>query len=84
MNLTWTPEAWEEYLHWQSMDKKTLRRINDLIKDIMRSPFSGIGDPEALRHNLSGFWSRRINLEHRLVYEVQKEQITIVQCRFHY
>ena len=76
--------AWEDYLYWQANDKAMLKKINALIKDIERNPFSGLGKPEALRHELSGFWSRRIDPGHRLVYKVEAERISIVQCRFHY
>ncbi len=84
--LAWTPRAWEDYLFWQRHDPKTLRRVNELIRDILRSPFEGIGKPEALRYDLVGHWSRRIDAEHRLVYryEVDEERVVIVQCRFHY
>lgn len=84
MTLLWTEKGWEHYLHWQETDKKVLKRINDLIKAIQREPFSGLGDPEPLRHDWSGFWSRRIDREHRLVYEVVDQTLTIVQCRYHY
>jgi toxin YoeB len=76
--------AWEDYLYWQSHDKKVLKRINTLIKEISRQPFTGIGDPEPLKHHWSGYWSRRIDLEHRLVYKVSDGEIVIVQCRYHY
>ncbi|ODN66700.1 Txe/YoeB family addiction module toxin [Methylophaga muralis] len=82
--LSWTDEAWKDYLYWQGQDKKTLRRINKLITDVMRSPFEGIGKPEALKENLSGFWSRRIDDTHRLVYAVEDSAITIISCRYHY
>ncbi|AFI83642.1 Txe/YoeB family addiction module toxin [Methylophaga nitratireducenticrescens] len=82
--LSWTDEAWKDYLYWQGQDKKTLRRINKLITDVQRSPFEGIGKPEALKENLSGFWSRRIDDTHRLVYAVEDSAITIVSCRYHY
>ena len=82
--LSWTDEAWKDYLYWQSQDKKTLRRINKLIIDVKRSPFEGIGKPEALKENLSGFWSRRIDDTHRLVYAVEDTTITIISCRYHY
>lgn len=82
--LSWTDEAWKDYLYWQGQDKKTLRRINKLIIDVMRSPFEGIGKPEALKENLSGFWSRRIDDTHRLVYAVEDSAITIISCRYHY
>ena len=84
MKLIWAKEAWEDYLYWQSQDKKVLKRINSLIKDVMRHPFEGIGDPEPLKHNWSGYWSRRINKEHRLVYKSLKGEIWIAQCRYHY
>ena len=76
--------AWEDYLYWQGQDKKTLKKINGLIKDIKRNPFKGIGSPEPLKHDLSGYWSRRITLEHRLVYRVTNDEIRILQCRYHY
>lgn len=84
MKLIFAQKAWEDYLYWQRYDKKILKRVNTLIKDIQRNPFSGIGDPEPLKYNWSGFWSRRITKEHRLVYAVEKESILIAQCRFHY
>jgi toxin YoeB len=76
--------AWEDYLYWQQTDKSTLRKINSLIKEIERTPFEGTGKPEPLKYNLAGWWSRRLNLEHRLVYRVEKESIIILQCRNHY
>lgn len=84
MIIVWIEEGWEDYLFWQQVDKKTLRKINELIKAIQRTPFEGIGKPEALKENLSGWWSRRINLEDRLVYKVEQNQIVILQCRKHY
>ena len=84
MILSWTDEAWNDYLNWQSTDKQTLKRINLLIKDVIRSPFEGIGKPEPLKHNLSGLWSRRIDKTNRLVYEVLDQQILIISCRYHY
>jgi toxin YoeB len=84
MNLSWSLHAWDDYLHWQRTDKRLLKRINNLIRDIIRDPFDGLGDPEPLRHNLSGYWSRRINREHRLVYKVESSTLIIVQCRYHY
>ena len=84
MRLAFTPQAWEDCLHWQARDRNILARINDLIKDIQRSNFSGIGKPEPLRGDLSGCWSRRINREHRLVYAVRDEQVIVLQCRCHY
>ncbi|WP_429281505.1 Txe/YoeB family addiction module toxin [Paraburkholderia sp. GAS41] len=80
----WTAEAWDDYVYWQGQDKKTLRRINQLIKDMQRTPFEGIGKPEPLKENLTGFWSRRIDETNRLVYEVDSAQINIVSCRYHY
>lgn len=84
MKVVFAKAAWEDYLYWQETDRKILRRINVLIKEIARSPFEGIGDPEPLKHNWSGFWSRRINKEHRLVYAVEGESLLIAQCRYHY
>lgn len=84
MNLTFASSAWEDYIYWQTTDKKMLKRINTLIKDIKREPFKGLGEPEPLKYNWSGYWSRRINLEHRLVYKVTDQAILIAQCRYHY
>jgi toxin YoeB len=84
MILAWAEHAWDDYLYWQTIDKKTLKRINTLIQDIKRNPFTGIGDPEPLKHNWSGYWSRRIDREHRLIYKADATTITIVQCRYHY
>ncbi|MDA3902435.1 MAG: Txe/YoeB family addiction module toxin [Desulfuromusa sp.] len=84
MILAWAEKAWEDYIYWQQKDKKLLKRINTLVKDIKRQPFEGIGDPEPLRHNWSGYWSRRIDREHRLVYKVTDDAIIIAQCRYHY
>jgi toxin YoeB len=86
MSLLWSNEAWEDYLYWQQNDQKVLRAINDLIKDIRRDPFKGLGKPEPLKHNLSGWWSRRITREHRLVYRASgknAESVEIIQCRYH-
>ncbi len=83
-NLTWTDAGWSDYIYWQSQDKKTLKRINKLIDNILRSPFEGIGKPEALKENLSGFWSRRIDDTNRLVYAVNDTHITIIACKYHY
>ena len=83
MNKTWHEKAWNEYVYWQTQDKKTLKRINDLLKDISRHPFSGIGKPESLRHK-PGYWSRRIDEANRIVYKVDDNQIIIVQCMGHY
>ena len=84
MNKIWTDEAWEDYLYWQTQDKKTLKRINQLIKDIDRNGNNGIGMPEALSDNLAGFWSRRIDETNRLVYRIKGGQLEIAQCRSHY
>jgi toxin YoeB len=81
---TWTDDAWEDYLYWQTQDKKTLKRINKLINDVKRSPFEGIGKPEPLQEKLSGFWSRSIDDTNRLVYAVDERAITIISCRYHY
>ena len=84
MILKFAETAWEDYLYWQTADRKTLRRINRLIAAIQREPFSGIGKPEPLRGNWSGFWSRRIDSEHRLVYAVEHDELLLAQCRYHY
>ena len=83
-DIKWDFDAWKDYLSWQNQDKNTLKRINELIKDTTRDPFHGIGKPEALRGNLSGFYSRRINSEHRLVYAVDETTIYIIACKGHY
>jgi toxin YoeB len=82
--LAWTDEAWDSYVYWQSQDKKTLKRINKLIKATKSTPFTGIGKPEPLKENLSGLWSRRIDDLNRLVYAVDDRYLTIISCRFHY
>ncbi len=82
--LSWTTEAWNDYVHWQNQDKKTLKRINKLINDVKRSPFVGIGKPEPLKENLAGFWSRRIDDTNRLVYAIDDKAVTIISCRYHY
>ena len=82
--LSWTDEAWNSYAYWQTQDKKTLKRINNLISDVKRSPFDGIGKPEPLKENLSGLWSRRIDDTNRLVYAVDDTAITVISCRYHY
>jgi len=82
--IAWTDRAWEEYIYWQTQDRKTLKRINILIKDTKRNSFSGVGKPEPLRESLSGFWSRRIDDTNRLVYAVDDVYITIISCRKHY
>ena len=84
MKLIFTENAWEDYLYWQKTDKKQLKRINLLIRDITRDPFEGIGKPEPLKHALSGYWSRRINDEHRIVYKINQDSLLIAQLRFHY
>jgi toxin YoeB len=84
MKLIFDQQAWEDYQYWIETDKKILKRINKLIKDIQRNPYDGIGDPEPLKYDWSGFWSRRITKEHRLVYGVESNVIVIAQCRFHY
>jgi toxin YoeB len=82
--LAWTNDAWADYLYWQGQDKKTLKRINKLITDTKRSPFEGIGKPEPLKENLSGFWSRRVDESNRLVYAVSDSHVTVISCRYHY
>jgi toxin YoeB len=82
--LAWTKEAWDDYVYWQCQDRKTLKRINRLILDAQRTPFEGIGKPEPLKENLSGFWSRRIDESNRLVYIVDDNRLTIISCRYHY
>ncbi|MCF6211443.1 MAG: Txe/YoeB family addiction module toxin [Gammaproteobacteria bacterium] len=82
--LAWTHEAWSDYVYWQGQDRKTLKRINRLIADTQRNPFEGIGKPEPLKENLSGFWSRRIDETNRLVYVINDHQLTIISCRYHY
>ena len=84
MNLVWSDKSWEDYISWQSTDKKVLKKINSLIKDIKRNPFEGIGKPEPLKYELAGCWSRRITNEHRLVYEIDDGKINIVSCKYHY
>lgn len=84
MNFSFTPQSWDEYIDWQVQDKKIIKKINDLLKDILRHPYEGIGKPEALKNNLSGFWSRRINDKHRLVYRIIDDQCQIIQCKGHY
>ncbi len=84
MNLIFSTNAWEDYLYWQKIDKKTIKRINQLLKDIQRNPYEGIGKPEPLKHGLSGYWSRRINDEHRIVYKHEEDSIKIAQLRYHY
>ncbi len=82
--LAWTPEAWTDYLYWQQQDRKTLRRVNLLLAAALRDPFDGVGKPEALKQNLAGFWSRRIDDTNRLVYAVSDSHLTVISCRYHY
>ncbi len=82
--LVWTRDAWEDYLWWNRQDRKTIKRINTLIRDALRHPFEGIGKPEALRESLSGFWSRRIDQTNRLVYVLDNDDLVIISCRYHY
>ena len=82
--LQWDADAWDDYVYWQSQDRKTLKRINTLIKDMLRNPFEGIGKPEPLKENLSGFWSRRIDDANRIVYAVDEDYVYIIECRNHY
>lgn len=84
MNITFSKNAWEDYTNWLSVDKKILKKINELIKDISRTPFDGKGKPEPLKYDLAGFWSRRIDREHRLVYQVVENEILIYSCKYHY
>lgn len=84
MKLLFVEDAWDDYLYWQKTDKKILKRINTLIKETKRTPFSGIGKPEPLRFDMAGCWSRRIDAEHRLVYKADDNQLIILQCRYHY
>lgn len=84
MHLIWADEAWDDYLYWQGEDRKTLRKINELIKDIIRHPFNGIGKPEPLRGDFSGFWSRRIDGKNRIIYRVTEDGIEIASCKTHY
>lgn len=84
MIIAWSKDAWEDYLYWQTRDKTKLKRINRLIKETIRNPFSGTGKPELLKHDFTGYWSRRIDREHRLVYKVSEDTLYIIQCRYHY
>ena len=84
MKLVFVEDAWEDYIYWQSNDKSMLKRINTLIKECMREPFGGLGKPEPLRFDMAGYWSRRINAEHRLVYKFDDDKLIILQCRYHY
>ncbi len=84
MNILFVEDAWDDYLYWQKTDKNKLKRINELIKVCLREPYTGIGKPEALKFDMAGYWSRRIDAERRLVYKVEIHNIIIVQCRYHY
>lgn len=84
MKLIFVEESWEDYQYWQKTNKSILHRINEIIKDITRSPFEGIGKPEPLRYKYKGYWSRRIDQEHRLIYKISGDKVWIVKCRFHY
>ncbi len=84
MKIIFVDESWEDYLYWQKTDRKILERINNLVKDISRYPYTGLGKPEPLKYKYQGFWSRRITEEHRLIYRVLNEEIQIAKCRFHY
>lgn len=84
MKLIFAEQAWEDYLYWQKTDRKILARINNIIQEIRREPFSGIGKPEPLRHALAGYWSRRVNDEHRIIYKIQDNSVLLAQLRFHY
>jgi toxin YoeB len=84
MKFIFVEESWEDYLYWQQTNKKILKRINLLLKDISRHPFTGIGKPEPLKHKYQGFWSRRIDAEHRIIYQARENEILIAKCRFHY
>ncbi len=84
MTLAWQSKAWEEYIEWQKTDKNIAKKINELVKECLRTPTEGKGNPEMLRHNFSGYWSRRISEEHRLIYKIGEDRITVIQCKFHY
>ncbi|TCD00390.1 Txe/YoeB family addiction module toxin [Pedobacter psychroterrae] len=84
MRIIFLSVAWEDYLYWQQNDKSILKKINALIKEIERTPYEGQGKPEMLKHDLSGWWSRRLNLEHRVVYRIEDDSVIILQCRYHY
>ncbi len=84
MKIVWSTISWEDYIYWQKVDKKVLKRINELIKSCTRTPFEGIGKPEALKGDLKGYWSRRITSEHRLVYKIENDKLMIAACRYHY
>ena len=84
MKLSWSTSSWQDYLYWQKVDTKLAKRINELIKSCMRTPFEGIGKPEALKGGLQGYWSRRMTSDHRLVYKYENDQLLIAACRYHY
>jgi len=84
MKIFFSAQAWQDYLYWQETDKKTVKKINELVKDVARSPFQGLGKPEPLKHAFSGFWSRRISQEHRIIYRVEGDVIELAQLRYHY
>ena len=84
MKYVFVDESWEDYVYWQETDKKMVLIINELLKDISRNPFSGLGKPEPLKYKYKGFWSRRINEEHRLIYQVRENEVLIAKCRYHY
>jgi len=84
MSLLWTDDAWEDYVYWQNQDRKTLKRVNQIVRDIQRSPYEGIGKPEPLKGDLSGWWSRRIDERNRVVYRLKGDSTEIAQCRGHY
>lgn len=84
MKILFSERAWEDYLYWQQIDKKMLNRVNSLIKDIQRNPYSGIGKPESLKHGLSGYWSRRIDDEHRILYKIEDDTLLLAQISYHY
>ncbi len=84
MKIIFHPRAWEDYCYWQQQDRKQLKRVNELIKAIQRTPFEGIGKPESLRFDLSGCWSRRISEEHRLIYRIEQDELHVLACRYHY
>tara|TARA_R110001592_G_scaffold72390_3_gene221192 strand:- start:86979 stop:87236 length:258 start_codon:yes stop_codon:yes gene_type:complete len=84
MKFVFVEESWADYLYWQKTNKKNLKKTNELLKDISRTPFTGLGKPEALKHKYQGYWSRRIDKEHRLIYRVTEEEVLIAKCRFHY
>lgn len=84
MKILWTEGAWEDYLFWQKTDRKIVKRVNELTKDVQRNKYEGIGKPEPLKHAVAGYWSRRINAEQRIVYKIENESVVILQCRYHY